>query len=188
MTLHRVFLGNCPPQPWRNGGGTTREMLRWPTGGAPDTWTLRVAVADILRDGPFSPYPGIDRWFVVVEGGGAVLLLDRGERLVERGDEPLPFAGEAAPACHLIDGPSRDLNLMVRRGAGPARMARARAGTSLEGSTRWRGLFTMNTAQVDVNGVTQALAAGTLLWSDSQDASAWTLREATLAYWLQLND
>ena len=66
----RVRLADCPPQPWRNGGGVTRELLAWPQ--AAD-WRLRVSVADIERDGPFSPFPGVDRWFAVIEGDGVEL-------------------------------------------------------------------------------------------------------------------
>ena len=38
-TLHRVHLADCPATPWRNGGGTTRQLLAWPHG---DDWRLRV--------------------------------------------------------------------------------------------------------------------------------------------------
>ncbi|OYU94699.1 MAG: histidine utilization protein HutD, partial [Burkholderiales bacterium PBB5] len=45
MTLHRVELETTSPQPWRNGGGTTHELLAWPPG-AP-AWLVRVSVARI---------------------------------------------------------------------------------------------------------------------------------------------
>ena len=112
--MHTIALADCPVVPWRNGGGTTRELLAWP---AAEDWQVRVSVAEIAADGPFSPYPGIDRWFAVLDGHGVVLTLPQGERVLRPGDAPLAFAGEAAPACRLIDGPTRDLNLMLRRGA-----------------------------------------------------------------------
>jgi uncharacterized protein len=43
------------------------------------------------------------------------LALPGGERTLTPADEPVPFAGEAAPDCHLVDGPTRDLNLMLKR-------------------------------------------------------------------------
>jgi uncharacterized protein len=110
-----VRLADCRPTPWRNGGGRTRELLAWPS---PNDWQVRVSVAEIGADGPFSPYPGIDRWFAVLQGAGVVLSLPAGDATVRVGDGPLAFAGEAAPACRLIDGPTHDLNLMLRRGAG----------------------------------------------------------------------
>ena len=60
------------PQSWKNGGGLTRELLAWP---ARDGWALRISVADIRADGPFSAFAGVDRWFAVLEGNGVRLVL-----------------------------------------------------------------------------------------------------------------
>lgn len=142
--LHLLSLAACAPQPWRNGGGTTRELLRWPEAlagdgamaagaGAPvapsaDDWLVRVSVAEIARDGPFSPFPGVDRWFAVLAGAGVTLALPEGEVVRRPGDDALAFAGEAAPGCRLVDGATSDLNLMVRRVSGAARAAAGTAG------------------------------------------------------------
>ncbi len=122
MTLHVVRTNTVEPQPWKNGGGLTRELLAWP-GGA--DWALRISVADIRADGPFSAFPGVDRWFAVLEGAGVRLALPGGAQCVEPGDEGSRFRGEAAPHCELLDGPTRDLNLMIRREAGHGAMRRA---------------------------------------------------------------
>ena len=65
-----VHIDDVRAQPWKNGGGLTRELLAWPSR---DAWSVRVSVADIERDGPFSPFPGVERWFTVLEGAGVVL-------------------------------------------------------------------------------------------------------------------
>ncbi|MFN7701368.1 MAG: HutD family protein, partial [Deltaproteobacteria bacterium] len=57
-------------QPWRNGGGTTHEIVRE---GTSDTFTFRMSVADVARAGPFSLFAGIDRWIVLLEGCGFTL-------------------------------------------------------------------------------------------------------------------
>jgi len=183
MTLHRVHLADCPPQAWRNGGGRTHELLAWPQ--AAD-WQLRVSVADIDHSGPFSPFPDIERWFVVIDGAGVELALPDGTVCVGRGDAPLRFDGEAAPACHLLQGPTRDLNFMHRRGSGVAAMQPAAAGSSLEGSLAWRALYVADDALLDLDGQTEPLAAGTLLWADGGDAMSWLLRAAGRAWWLTL--
>ena len=103
------------PQPWRNGGGRTRELLTWPASGA---WSLRLSLADIEADGPFSAFPGIRRWFAVIEGAGVVLRFGETEKRLVPGDAPLAFDGGEAPDCRLIDGATRDLNLMIRGGSG----------------------------------------------------------------------
>ena len=50
-----------------NGGGVTRELLAWPTA---SEWTVRLSVADITRDGPFSAFAGIDRALRGADGCG----------------------------------------------------------------------------------------------------------------------
>jgi len=101
------------PTPWKNGGGISRDLLFWP---AADAWCVRISLADITRDGPFSPYPGVKRWFAVVEGDGVELQFAAGSRLQRRGDAPLHFDGADAPGCRLLSGMTRDLNLMLQGG------------------------------------------------------------------------
>lgn len=177
--LHRVALADCRPQPWRNGGGLTRELLAWPQA---QDWTLRVSVAEIARSGPFSAYPGIDRCFAVIAGAGVRLALPDGERMLAADDEPVAFAGEAAPACHLVDGPTQDLNLMLRRDGLQARLQRAPAGTEFDGHTCWRGLYAADPALLECDGIAEPLHAGTLVWSDAGTASRWQLRQAGRAW------
>jgi hypothetical protein len=187
MNPHRVRLADVAALPWRNGGGVTRELLAWPQ--AAD-WQLRVSVAEIERDGPFSPFEGVDRWFAVIEGAGVELTWTRGARALRPGDPPLQFAGEAAPACRLLRGPTRDLNFMQRRGAGLASMRPARAGSGAPGGLRWRGLYVADEALVDLGEQTEPLAAGTLLWAESRadgsPARPWQLLSAGRAWWLTL--
>lgn len=130
MSVHRsptppahtlvVRADDIRPEPWKNGGGETRELLRWPAVAAatqdtpPVAWTLRLSLADITRDGPFSSFPGVVRWFCVLEGDGVELALPEGPRRLRPGDAPLCFDGAAAPDCRLLGGPTRDLNLMLR--------------------------------------------------------------------------
>ncbi len=183
MTRHRARLEDTLPQPWRNGGGSTWELLAWPQA-AP--WQVRVSVAEIARDGPFSAFPGVDRWFAVLEGAGVVLALPQGERLQAPADAPLRFDGEAAPACRLVHGPTLDLNLMVERGGGSGAMRRATPGEPLAEATRWRAVFAGEDLLVDCDDVTERVAAGELLWSDDCGDACWRLRSAALAWFMAL--
>lgn len=112
-----VSASDAAPVPWKNGGGVTRELLRLPAA-ATDDWALRISVADIAADGPFSPFPGITRWFAVLAGAGVRLSFADRVLNIRRGDAPLRFAGADAPDCTLLGGATRDLNVMVRDGAG----------------------------------------------------------------------
>ncbi len=111
--MRLVREADVTPVPWRNGGGLTRELLAWPS---PNDWRLRLSVADVAQDGPFSPYPGVTRVFAVLQGAGVVLDFAGATHTVRPGDAPLVFDGEAAPGCRLLDSPVRDFNLMARGG------------------------------------------------------------------------
>jgi hypothetical protein len=161
------------PQPWRNGGGLTRELLAWPSR---DAWALRISVADIRADGPFSAFAGVDRWFAVLEGAGVVLGLPAGRRSVQIADAPLAFRGEAAPHCELLDGPTRDLNLMLRRDAGRGRMQRAQAGEEVAPHTRFRALFSADALMLQVDGSDALrLPAFALAWDAGPALGRWRI-------------
>ena len=137
MTLEVVRAAVIAPVSWRNGGGRTRELLALPAGAG---WRLRISLADIDADGPFSAFDGVQRWFAVIEGGGVVLAFAHGERRLGVGSEPLCFDGATAPGCRLVAGPTRDLNLMLRAGA-RGRMERARSGVAWNANDPWRACF-----------------------------------------------
>ncbi len=160
--LTTLCAADVAPQPWRNGGGRTRELLAWPSG--PD-WTLRLSLADIETDGPFSAFAGVRRWFAVIEGAGVVLGLAEGAQRLTPASEPLCFDGAEAPGCRLIDGPTRDLNLMLRGGA-RGRLQRAVSDASWSETWPWRACFTTGAARWHGEvGRFVELAANTLLCS-----------------------
>jgi environmental stress-induced protein Ves len=100
--------------PWKNGGGTTTEIWK---AAAPDGAVLwRLSIADVASDGPFSEFPGIDRWIMVIDGKGMELTDDGQAHRMSDPFAPLAFSGDARTACRLIAGPIRDFNLMVARG------------------------------------------------------------------------
>jgi uncharacterized protein len=107
--------------PWRNGAGWTSEIARGPEeepGGDPD-W--RISIADVDEGGPFSAFPGVDRMIVRIGPAPMVLTIDGAECDLER-FSPLAFAGEAETSAALPDGPTKDLNVMTRRGRASARI------------------------------------------------------------------
>lgn len=159
--IAEVRAADVPPQPWRNGGGRTRELLAWPPGPG---WRIRISLADIDADGPFSAFAGVRRWFAVIEGAGVVLSFSGDDaRRLTTADEPLGFDGAAAPGCRLVDGPTRDLNLMLRDGTRGV-MARAANGQPWAGHWRWRAGFTAGPARWHgADGTVRELAPNTLL-------------------------
>lgn len=104
---------------WKNGGGSTREIVRLPAGSTMDSFDWRASIADITADGPFSTFAGFDRVIVLLSGAGVRLWSSDGT-VDHRLDEPLipyAFAGETAIEASLIGGASTDFNVMTRRAA-----------------------------------------------------------------------
>jgi environmental stress-induced protein Ves len=102
---------------WKNDGGWTTEIARDPANDAA-AFRWRISIAEIERDGPFSPFPDIDRALMLLAGNGVELDIEGAPalRLVER-LRHVRFAGEAHVDCRLVAGPTRDFNVMTRRDA-----------------------------------------------------------------------
>lgn len=191
-----VQTSRAAPVPWKNGGGVTRELLRLPADGG-DDWTLRISVADIAADGPFSPFPGVTRWFTVLEGAGVRLAFPERTLNVQRGDAPLCFDGADAPDCALLDGATRDLNVMVRHARARSLVTAASFLDEAEpGTSPGFGFFALQPLALHGAGALPVeMPALSLAWCESPfDAShAWSVQplhagqEHTLpGYWIRL--
>lgn len=103
---------------WKNDGGWTSEIARCDDPqGAAGAFLWRISIAEIERDGPFSVFPGIQRELLLLEGEGIELRFgDAAPRRLTRRFERLHFSGDLAIDCRLLDGPTRDFNVMVRAG------------------------------------------------------------------------
>jgi uncharacterized protein len=112
-----ISLAAAKEQVWRNGGGTTRELLTRSKLNS-DDWQYRISVAEVNADGPFSFFESTQRHFCVLSGHGVDLIVDGAPHRVTKYCDALSFSGEAKVACSLVDGPTSDLNFMVRTGPG----------------------------------------------------------------------
>jgi len=210
----RIAADQVAPTPWRNGGGVTRELLRVdaPDGAARDAgeWLLRISLADIAADGPFSAFDGVTRWFAVIAGAGVRLRWPGhgagsprpGVEDLTPASAALEFDGGRAPGCTLLDGATRDLNVMVRTGAAQAVLLRADATTPWRWDGAQRGLFALRAVRLQRGGdggsdiadsgasndrgdddSAEAIRHGldlpphTLAWFDDGDTSPWSLAE-----------
>ncbi len=158
-----IRAADIPPQAWRNGGGQTRELLVWPS---IHEWNVRISVATIDMDGPFSTYPGVERWFAVVAGAGVDLAIDGATHRMDPSSPPLRFDGGADINCHLLDGPTRDLNLMARRGSGVMQSAVSSA-TWHPGATQCGLFVTVPGHCIALDHDELEIAGESLVWFDS---------------------
>lgn len=185
MTLAIVCHDDVTPQPWKNGGGLTRDLLAWPDAAG---WQLRISVAEVARGGPFSAYPGVQRWFAVVQGAGVLLQFGEKTHKLNTESEPLLFDGADAPGCELVAGATLDLNLMAQQQAGKAGMARVLPGAAWVDQAPLRALFTARPAELIVDGrLAATLPAMSLAWTATASGRSWSLGHdgrAPAAWWM----
>jgi uncharacterized protein len=129
--------------PWSNGGGVTREVAAHPPGAGWDTFAWRVSLADVTRDGPYSPLPGARRILTVVDGAGLELTVDGTPHHLPGRYRPFAFPGGADTDCRLLSGPVVNLNVMLRDG---------RAAATVETVRRSRTVATCRPPDHDAGG------------------------------------
>ncbi|PNU06695.1 HutD/Ves family protein [Novosphingobium guangzhouense] len=135
MSVTVIRAGDCPEKPWKNGGGTTREIAVFPPGAGMDDFLWRLSMARVEAAGPFSVFAGVDRTLAVLEG--TLHLTGAVGAMLDPASAPFPFDGGASVEGVLPGGPVLDLNAMVRRGAFTCEMQRLGPGEVLgaNGST-----------------------------------------------------
>lgn len=113
-------LSSLPVTPWKNGGGETQEIVSVPSPDAPFLW--RASIATLQNDGPFSPFPGVDRVITLLDGGSLWL---RGDDIAHRLRlwEPWAFAGEWPLTSEGISRPGLDFNIMTQRSRATAQVS-----------------------------------------------------------------
>ncbi len=120
----------CESSLWKNGGGSTKQLLIWPKGADLSNFDFRISIATISSDGPFSLFHGSDRQLCILKGEGVRLKikgndLGQSEEIVLRpNDPPFCFSGETQIESKLLDNQILDFNVMTRRGNYTARIER----------------------------------------------------------------
>ncbi|HEX7130198.1 MAG TPA: HutD family protein [Rhodanobacteraceae bacterium] len=146
-------------EPWANGLGRTEVILREPDDGC---WKVRVSIAQVESNGPFSELADTQRLLVPLDGPMELHFADgRAQRASRFG--VLRFDGAPAPHGVLPEGPTRDFNLMLRNGARGELFARTLVDSMVlpaEPGTRWLVYLHRGGASVAVTGTTLKLAPG----------------------------
>lgn len=111
--------------PWKNGGGTTREITCFPAGAGMDDFQWRLSIAEIAASGPFSAFAGVDRVITLLEGAGVHLSAADGQinHALHTPLQPFAFPGDVPLQCTVLDGACQDFNVMVRRDWGTPHVA-----------------------------------------------------------------
>ena len=102
--------------PWKNGKGITQDVLLLPAGASHDNFDIRVSIAPIVGEAPFSAFPGIERIITCLSDNPVILVFaDRNEVRLDR-LMPFQFDSNLSPSTRLPEGEGRVLNVMTRRG------------------------------------------------------------------------
>ena len=98
--------------PWKNGLGSTAQIALSPaiTDFASGDFLWRISSATVQSAGPFSLFPGFDRWLVILSGEG---LLLNGFPLLPL--SPFHFSGDELIHSELLKDPVIDLGIIYRR-------------------------------------------------------------------------
>jgi environmental stress-induced protein Ves len=116
MRFNHLTPADYREVPWANGRGRTVELVRLTddAGGL----LVRLSVADVVEDGPFSTLTGIDRVLTLIEGDGFDLEFGgTAPGVTARSFEPIAFSGDWTTTAARVRGPSRDFNVMTPAGS-----------------------------------------------------------------------
>ena len=163
MSWNVIDLKAVVPMPWKNGGGTTRELVVWPRAG---DWIWRMSVAEVTQSGPFSRFEGVERWFAVLSGAGVTLKVAGQKHILTPASQPFCFDGALATDCDLIEGVTQDFNLMTRKDRIEATMTRVESPLSRAiNNSSTVAVFAMDTASsIQFNARADDIQPGTLIW------------------------
>lgn len=104
-------------------GGETRQLAISPVGSsvAARDFHWRFSSATVLQSGPFTAFDGYQRYLAIRHGAGLELAVTAPGAPQQRMQLCHPqyqanFAGAASTVATLLDGPVRDINLMLSAG------------------------------------------------------------------------
>ncbi len=112
MSMRHLTPANYTRQPWKNGRGTTTELIR--QNRTDGQIYFRISIASVVENGPFSVFPGLNRSLTVIDGPGFDLI---GEYQL-RADplKPVAFPGDSQIVAANVTAPSEDFNVMAMKG------------------------------------------------------------------------
>lgn len=175
--------------PWKNGGGLTREIFRFPETAA--DWQWRISIAEIAADGPFSAFPGCDRELLLLSGAGMRLQFAGRSETLQTPYDSLRFSGEETVDAFLLDGPTLDFNAIWRRDAVAITLERRAMAGSLwciaEPGVSWFVYFLSGRGRIKSDADSPSIETGDAVWlSPERDEPRLVLEAHGEALWLKI--
>jgi environmental stress-induced protein Ves len=101
------------------------------------------------------------------------------------GDPPLRFDGARPVQCTLIDGPTRDLNVMSVARRGRANCTPVRVDLPLASRVDLRAVFAAEAAELVHRKGRLAIDPMTLVWSTDAKGEPWRIAGDGRAWWIE---
>jgi environmental stress-induced protein Ves len=112
MNIQLLGPAQFKSQPWKNGGGSTLELYKYPQH---ENYDIRLSIATVSSSGPFSKFPGYLRAIIQLEGEPMKLRhpeMNQAKTLERY--EPYFFDGEALTDC-VVTETARDFNVIYKK-------------------------------------------------------------------------
>jgi environmental stress-induced protein Ves len=106
---------NFVSQRWKNGQGTTTELIKETISGSKD-FSWRISMADVTTDGPFSTFENYNRTLLLLKGNGITLeFKSKRTDTLNKLLDSASFAGEDPTYATLHNGSITDFNVITHR-------------------------------------------------------------------------
>ena len=115
MNLTHIPFAHFDKKPWKNGLGTTHDIVLAPEGADHSTFDVRCALSPIVEDNVFSSFPGVERVITPIAGAGLDLEFED-SRVRLACCESYRFDSGLSPMGRLLDDPVTVVNVMARTG------------------------------------------------------------------------
>ena len=113
--MNRTVLGprDYLVMPWKDGGGSTTQLIMEPPGARiSDPFLWRLSSARVEASGAFSAFPGKVRILALLSGAGFTLKVAGSRLHLVDPLRPITFPGELPAEATLLQGPVVDLGLI----------------------------------------------------------------------------
>ncbi len=177
--------------PWKNGGGLSHEIFRFPETG--DQWLWRISLAEVASDGAFSIFPGCMRHLTLLSGEGMRLdFADRSAELLPPYSSVI-FSGEEALSAYLIDGATTDFNAIWQADKYTIDVERRAMHGSIwcvaEHKTSWLVYFISGHGRIKSDADSPEIQTGDAVWLKPNDSTQRLILEAAgEALWLKITE
>lgn len=112
MRIQIIPLEQQPAQSWKNGAGSTREIVRV---GPESAFEWRASLARIDASGPFSQFPGYRRWSCLVDGGPLTLIAEDAPNItLDPRMRAFSYSGDDARSGLLLGPQAQVFNLIAQ--------------------------------------------------------------------------